>query len=123
MGGLPIADCFAKVVTQKDLENQLRSFHSYVEARLTKRVQWRLGIVFDHCDPKRDAALVRDFFAAAKASQYGFDQMMIFTAVNRVLRDMLLIIGDLFSIICRMLARAMQRLLTTRIFNRKKLFP
>ena len=70
-----LADCFVKVVPQKALENQLRSFHSFVEARLAKQIQWRLGIVFDHHDAERDAALVRNFFVAAKASQYGFDQI------------------------------------------------
>ena len=70
-----LADCFVKAVPQKDLENQLRSFHSLVEARLAKQIQWRLGIVFDHDDAERDVALVRDFFVAAKASQYGFDQI------------------------------------------------
>jgi uncharacterized protein YdiU (UPF0061 family) len=70
-----LADCFVKAVPQKDLENQLRSFHSLVEARLAKQIQWRLGIVFDHDDAERDVALVRDFFVAAKASRYGFDQI------------------------------------------------
>ena len=47
-----LADCFVKIVPQKDLENQLRSFHSLVEARLAKQIQWRLGIVFDNDDAK-----------------------------------------------------------------------
>ena len=34
-----------------------------------------MGIVFDHGDAERDAALASDFFVAAKASQYGFDQI------------------------------------------------
>jgi uncharacterized protein YdiU (UPF0061 family) len=70
-----LADCFVKVVPQKDLENQLRSFYSLVEAQLAKQIQWRLGIVFDYDDAERDVSLVRDFFVAAKASQYGFDQI------------------------------------------------
>ncbi len=70
-----LADCFVKMVPQKDLENQLRSFHSLVEARLAKQIQWRLGIVFDKNDAERDAALARDLFRAAKASQCGFDQI------------------------------------------------
>ena len=70
-----LADCFVKIVPQKDLENQLRSFHSLVEAQLAKQIQWRLGIFFDNDDAIRDAALTRDFFGAAKASQYGFDQI------------------------------------------------
>ena len=70
-----LADCFIKIVPQKDLENQLRSFHSLVEAQLAKQIQWRLGIFFDNDDAIRDAALTRDFFGAAKASQYGFDQI------------------------------------------------
>ena len=70
-----LADCFVKIVPQKDLEDQLRSFHSLVEARLAKQIQWRLGIFFDIDDASRDAALTRDFFGAAKASQYGFDQI------------------------------------------------
>ncbi|MDC3234493.1 YdiU family protein [Candidatus Puniceispirillum sp.] len=70
-----LADCFIKMVPQKDLENQLRSFHPLVEARLAKQIQWRLGVIFDHDDTDRDASLTRDFFVAAKTSQYGFDQI------------------------------------------------
>ncbi len=70
-----LADCFLKIVSRKDLENHLRSFHYLVETQLAKQIQWRLGIVFDNDDTERDAALARDFFVAAKASQYGFDQI------------------------------------------------
>ena len=75
MGSLPTSRLFFKNCSTKKLENQLRSFHSLVEARLAKQIQWRLGIFFDNDDASRDAALTRDFFGAAKASQYGFDQI------------------------------------------------
>ena len=70
-----LADCFVKIVPKKDLESQLRSFYTLVEARLAKQIQWRLGIVFDHDDTERDAGLARDLFGAAKISQYRFDQI------------------------------------------------
>jgi len=70
-----LADCFVKLVPQKDLEDRLAAFYPLLEARLAKQMQWRLGVVFDGEDPARDAALARDIFGAAKQSQYGFDQM------------------------------------------------
>ncbi len=70
-----LADCFVKLVPQKDLEERLATFYPLLEARLAKQIQWRLGIVFDEEDPARDAALARDIFGAAKQSQCGFDQM------------------------------------------------
>ena len=70
-----LADCFVRLVPQKDLEDRLHDFHSLVEDRLAKQVQWRLGIVFDAKDNQRDKALARDFFNAAKASKNGFDQV------------------------------------------------
>jgi uncharacterized protein YdiU (UPF0061 family) len=70
-----LADCFVKLVPQKDLEDRLAAFYPLLEARLAKQVQWRLGVVFDGEDPARDAALARDIFGAAKQSQYGFDQI------------------------------------------------
>ena len=60
---------------QKDLEDRLHDFHSLVEGRLAKQVQWRLGISFNGQDSERDRALARDFFNAAKVSQNGFDQV------------------------------------------------
>jgi uncharacterized protein YdiU (UPF0061 family) len=70
-----LADCFVKLVPQKDLEDRLATFYPLLEARLAKQMQWRLGVVFDEEDPARDAALARDIFGAAKQSQCGFDQM------------------------------------------------
>jgi uncharacterized protein YdiU (UPF0061 family) len=70
-----LADCFVKLVPQKDLEDRLATFYPLLEARLAKQMQWRLGVVFDEDDPARDAALARDIFGAAKQSQCGFDQM------------------------------------------------
>jgi uncharacterized protein YdiU (UPF0061 family) len=70
-----LADCFVKLVPQKDLEDRLAAFYPMLEARLAKQMQWRLGVVFDEDDPARDAALARDIFGAAKQSQCGFDQM------------------------------------------------
>jgi uncharacterized protein YdiU (UPF0061 family) len=70
-----LADCFVKLVPQKDLEDRLTTFYPLLEARLAKQMQWRLGVVFDEDDPARDAALARDIFGAAKQSQCGFDQM------------------------------------------------
>ena len=70
-----LADCFVKLVPQKDLEDRLAAFYPLLEARLAKQMQWRLGVVFDEEDPARDAALARDIFGAAKQSQCGFDQM------------------------------------------------
>jgi uncharacterized protein YdiU (UPF0061 family) len=70
-----LADCFVKLVPQKDLEDRLATFYPLLEARLAKQMQWRLGVVFDEDDPVRDAALARDIFGAAKQSQCGFDQM------------------------------------------------
>jgi uncharacterized protein YdiU (UPF0061 family) len=70
-----LADCFVKLVPQKDLEDRLANFYPLLEARLAKQMQWRLGVVFDEDDPARDAALARDIFGAAKQSQCGFDQM------------------------------------------------
>jgi uncharacterized protein YdiU (UPF0061 family) len=70
-----LADCFVKLVPQKDLEERLATFYPLLEARLAKQIQWRLGVVFDEEDPARDAALARDIFGAAKHSQCGFDQM------------------------------------------------
>jgi len=70
-----LADCFVKLVPQKDLEDRLAEFYPLLEARLAKQTQWRLGVVFDEDDPARDAALARDIFGAAKQSQCGFDQM------------------------------------------------
>ena len=70
-----LADCFVKLVPQKDLEDRLAAFYPLLEARLAKQMQWRLGVVFDGEDPARDAALARDIFGAAKESQYGFDQI------------------------------------------------
>ena len=70
-----LADCFVKLVPQKDLEDRLAAFYPLLEARLAKQMQWRLGVVFDGEDPARDAALARDIFGAAKQSQCGFDQM------------------------------------------------
>ena len=70
-----LADCFVKLVPQKDLEERLAAFYPHLEARLAKQIQWRLGIVFDATDAQRDAGLARDFFNAAKHSQYGFDQI------------------------------------------------
>jgi serine/tyrosine/threonine adenylyltransferase len=70
-----LADCFVKLVPQKDLEDRLATFYPLLEARLAKQLQWRLGVVFDKDDPARDAALARDIFGAAKQSQCGFDQM------------------------------------------------
>ena len=70
-----LADCFVKLVPQKDLEDRLTSFYPLLEARLAKQIQWRLGIVFDEEDLARDTTLARDIFGAAKHSQCGFDQM------------------------------------------------
>jgi uncharacterized protein YdiU (UPF0061 family) len=70
-----LADCFVKLVPQKDLEERLAAFYPLLEARLARQIQWRLGIVFDNDDAARDAALARDVFTAAKQSQYGFDQI------------------------------------------------
>ncbi|MDC1001188.1 YdiU family protein [Alphaproteobacteria bacterium] len=70
-----LADCFVKLVPQKDLEDRLATFYPLLEARLAKQMQWRLGVVFDEDDPARDAALARDIFGAVKQSQCGFDQM------------------------------------------------
>ena len=70
-----LADCFVKLVPQKDLEERLAAFYPLLEARLAKQMQWRLGVVFDEEDPARDAALAQDIFGAAKQSQCGFDQM------------------------------------------------
>jgi len=70
-----LADCFVKLVPQKDLEDRLATFYPMLEARLAKQMQWRLGVVFDEEDSARDAALARDIFGAAKQSQCGFDQM------------------------------------------------
>ena len=70
-----LADCFVKLVPQKDLEDRLAAFYPLLEARLAKQMQWRLGVVFEEEDPTRDAALARDIFGAAKQSQCGFDQM------------------------------------------------
>jgi len=70
-----LADCFVKLVPQKDLEDRLAAFYPMLETRLAKQMQWRLGVVFDEDDPARDAALARDIFGAAKQSQCGFDQM------------------------------------------------
>jgi uncharacterized protein YdiU (UPF0061 family) len=70
-----LADCFVKLVPQKDLEDRLAAFYPLLEARLAKQMQWRLGVVFDEEDATRDAALARDIFGAAKQSQCGFDQM------------------------------------------------
>ncbi|MDG2489283.1 MAG: YdiU family protein [Alphaproteobacteria bacterium] len=70
-----LADCFVKLVPQKDLEDRLATFYPLLEARLAKQMQWRLGVVFDEDDPARDSALARDIFGAAKQSQCGFDQM------------------------------------------------
>ena len=70
-----LADCFVKLVPQKDLEDRLTAFYPLLEARLAKQIQWRLGVVFDDEDPARDAALARDTFGAAKQSQCSFDQI------------------------------------------------
>ena len=70
-----LADCFIKLVPQKDLEDSLATFYPMLEARLAKQMQWRLGVVFDGEDLARDAALARDIYSAAKQSQCGFDQM------------------------------------------------
>ena len=70
-----LADCFVKLVPQKDLEVRLAAFYPLLETRLARQIQWRLGIVFDSDDTVRDAALARDVFNAAKQSQYGFDQI------------------------------------------------
>ena len=70
-----LADCFVKLVPQKNLEDRLAAFYPLLEARLAKQMQWRLGVVFDEEDPARDAKLARDIFGAAKQSQCGFDQM------------------------------------------------
>ena len=70
-----LADCFVKLVPQKDLEDRLAAFYPLLEARLGKQLQWRLGVVFDGEDPARDDAQARDIFGAAKQSQYGFDQI------------------------------------------------
>ena len=70
-----LADCFIKLVPQNDLEDRLRIFYSLVEDRLAKQIKWRLGVVFDTEDNQRDLLLARDFFAAAKKSKVGFDQI------------------------------------------------
>ncbi len=70
-----LADCFVKLVPQKNLEDRLAAFYPLLEARLAKQMQWRLGVVFDEEDPARDAEMARDIFGAAKQSQCGFDQM------------------------------------------------
>ena len=69
-----LADCFVGLVPQKSLEDRLYDFHSLVEDRLAKQIQWRLGITFDSLDSKRDKALTQDFFGAIKAGQNKFDQ-------------------------------------------------
>ena len=70
-----LADCFVKLVPQKNLEDSLAAFYPLLEARLAKQMQWRLGVVFDEEDSARDAELTRCIFGAAKQSQCGFDQM------------------------------------------------
>ena len=70
-----LADCFVKLVPQKDLEDRLAAFYPLLEARLAKQMQWRLGVFFDEENSARDAELTRCIFGAAKQSQCGFDQM------------------------------------------------
>ena len=106
---------------KKDLENRLRSFFPLVETMLAKQIQWRLGVVFNQDDADRDIALTRDFFSPQEEVNIVSTKFsMTFTAVNRGLKDMLVIIGSQFLIVCRMRARD-STLLITPIFNRKKL--
>jgi len=70
-----LADCFVKLVPKSTLEDCLHEFYATLESALAKAVQRRLGIVFDTTDDERDAMLARQLFTAAKASDYGFDQI------------------------------------------------
>ena len=70
-----LADCFVKLVSKSKLEDSLYGFFATLESALAKAVQRRLGIVFDTADDERDAMLARHFFAAAKISENGFDQI------------------------------------------------
>jgi len=70
-----LADCFVKLVPKSTLEDCLHGFYATLESALAKAVQRRLGIAFDTTDDERDAMLARQFFTAAKASDYGFDQI------------------------------------------------
>ena len=72
-----LADCFAQLVPKTTLEDRLVGFYTTLESAVAKAVQRRLGITFDTTDGKRDAMLARQFFAAAKVSDYGFDQIFL----------------------------------------------
>jgi len=116
-----LADCFVKLVPQKDLEDRLAAFYPMLEARLAKQMHWRLGVVFDEDDPARDAALARDIFGAAnKASVVLIRCFTIFMAVKRGLTAMMMIAGGRFLRPCRRQSREIRQRLTIRIFNRQK---
>ena len=70
-----LADCFVKLVPKSTLENCLHGFYATLESALAKAVQRRLGIAFDTANDERGAMLAREFFNAAKASDYGLDQI------------------------------------------------
>ena len=70
-----LADCFVKLVPKSTLEDSLYGFYATLEAACATAIQRRLGIGFSNTDNERDAMVARQLFTAAKASDYGFDQI------------------------------------------------
>jgi uncharacterized protein YdiU (UPF0061 family) len=70
-----LADCFTRFCETETLETALQAFYPKMEASLSAQIAWRLGL-----EPATDLTsgqtLCRQFFAAAKDSEAGFDQLL-----------------------------------------------